>query len=91
VFHVQLATSVNEAIGDAVRVYPNPAQDRLWISTTTHSDALQYVIKDLLGRDLLHGRLRNDGAVDIAALPVGSYTITTFDQLGAHTSHFVKL
>jgi uncharacterized repeat protein (TIGR01451 family) len=91
VFHVQLATSVNEAIGDAVRVYPNPAQDRLWVSTTSQSHALNYVIKDLLGRDLLYGRLRNDGAVDIAALPVGSYTITTFDQLGAHTSHFVKL
>ncbi|MBZ0205502.1 MAG: T9SS type A sorting domain-containing protein [Flavobacteriales bacterium] len=91
VFHVQLATAVSELSQHGVRVYPNPAQDRLWTNMITRSDAVNYVVKDLFGRGVLQGRMPNDGAVDVAGLPAGSYTITTFGSEGARTSRFVKL
>lgn len=91
VFHVELNTAVSEESQQAARLYPNPTQDRLWVIGTTRSHVLNFVVNDLYGRDLLHGQIRNDGAVDVAGLPAGSYTITTFDRDGAHTSRFVKL
>lgn len=91
VFHVDAATAVREFQADGARVYPNPAWDRLWIASASRYTTLNYTVKDLYGRNVLHGQLRNDGGIDVAGLPAGSYTITTHGPEGQHAYRFVKL
>ena len=52
-------------------LYPNPAEDYLFISETEQGVAYQYSILDQLGRELDHGML--DHTIDISALPAGIY------------------
>lgn len=92
VFHVEQTTSVPELSINALRVHPNPAQDRLWVMPQPGMGTrTKYVVQDLSGRDILGGTLANDDAVGVGILRAGSYTITIFGKEGSRTARFVKL
>lgn len=57
-----------------LRVYPNPAHNRLHVKTPSPATDHTYRITNLAGQVLLTGKLR-DEAIDISTLPKGAYLI----------------
>lgn len=65
-------TNVSD-LGDdkSVKVYPNPAQDKLFIEA---DGEYSYSINDITGKTLLNGKYKGD-AVDVSCLPTGFYLL----------------
>ncbi len=92
VFRVDASTSLAEYSFHDVRVFPNPAHERIWVTCQGQKAVFgRFEIQDLFGRILLEGPLSPDGAVDVSQLPAGSFVITTFGKGTRETARFVKL
>ncbi|MCC6841130.1 MAG: T9SS type A sorting domain-containing protein [Flavobacteriales bacterium] len=91
VFLVDDLSSVVEHPFNGLRVFPNPAQDKLWL-VDPHQRGLvdRFQLKDPSGRIIRSGVLGPDGAVNVGGLTAGTYMITTFGPLGKATARFVK-
>ncbi|HRF82093.1 MAG TPA: T9SS type A sorting domain-containing protein [Flavobacteriales bacterium] len=73
--------------GNALRVHPNPAQDRIQV---TNDMVLPYRIMNALGQPMQQGLLVPGAWLDVHALPAGAYILET-TEAGARTSlRFVK-
>lgn len=73
--------------GNALRVHPNPAQDRIQL---TNGMILPYRIMNALGQPMQQGLLAPGAWLDVQALPAGAYIMET-TEAGARTSlRFVK-
>ena len=75
----------------ALRIYPNPVKDFLFIQTEK-TERMQGQILDLQGRIVRFlGTVRNDQSIDVRELPAGIYLlkITTGDQVFAQK--FIKI
>ncbi len=91
IFRVDVLASVQEMTAWGMEVHPNPVRDRLWITLPQQDRApIDYVVQDLLGRNVLTGRTRGDVAVDVNGLPSGVFVLTA--KVDAHTfsTRFVK-
>ena len=66
-------------------VYPNPARDKLYLSTVT--DNVSYRIIDMFGREIVQGIYTSNEYIDVSGLSVGVYFITT----PISASKFVKV
>ena len=75
------------SISDNTTIYPNPAKDRMIITSTTTSAVMNYSITDLAGRVLLTG-IENGctAVVPVSALAAGVYLI----QINGATHKLVK-
>lgn len=73
-----------------ILIYPNPAQDRLSISSEQDIDSV--IIYDLNGRKVLHKSINNRSKnIDIQSLSTGSYLIQIFHKKQLlHTDKFIK-
>lgn len=73
-FTVQNVTGTRQAEASAVRIYPNPAQDLLYVSGETSGN---YIIYDVYGRCWIRGK-RSAGVatVDVSSLPNGLYVLS---------------
>ncbi|RYD93395.1 MAG: T9SS type A sorting domain-containing protein [Sphingobacteriales bacterium] len=60
-------------VQDAFNIYPNPADNSVFISTKNDTGNLQYAVYDLQGRCALQGSTRSDKAVDVSQLSEGIY------------------
>jgi hypothetical protein len=72
---IHVATSI-ENINNVkeIKVYPNPAKDRLYISCKDLND-IEYKIVDITGRIQKEGRIESSNYIDIGGLHDGTYTI----------------
>ena len=61
-------------LANSLRFYPNPASHTLYIEGISQETAL--FIRTLAGKTLLRATLHQNQAVDIAALPQGTYLLT---------------
>jgi hypothetical protein len=72
-------TGIHEAIAplDFVKLYPNPAQDRLYISIPETEGSAQYRIEliDRLGKLLSEKELSRTEPLDVSSLPNGFYFV----------------
>ena len=58
-------------------IYPNPASQEIRIRTANNqSDALSWQLHDALGREVARGVGNQDFSIDVAHLPVGSYSLS---------------
>ena len=70
----------------AFAVYPNPADDVLFVRTHAVRPYEEYRITNLMGQNLLQGRITAENQrIDISGLPTGMYFIT----IGETTQKFV--
>ncbi len=78
---------------DAIKLYPNPVSDILWLSglTTSQMDYGTCQILDLLGNTLLRNELAGSPAIDISSLPAGSYYMSLRTSDNIITKPFVKM
>jgi hypothetical protein len=81
VIHQMAAASVSEAgARPRLQVYPNPATDRLFISTT--AGGLHYTLTDITGKLLMSGGPDTREAINISGLSSGLYCIILQDSEG---------
>ncbi len=82
---ISVAPSANK---EKIQVYPNPAQNSLTIASHQGVDNAQnsanFLIINVLGQEILRGSVNQ--AVDISALPRGSYVV----KVGLEQTTFVK-
>lgn len=83
-FNCNLFTAVQENMEDQIRVYPNPASDRIFVD---QGNFQEFTITDLLGRTLKSGQLDADNFIDIQHLGKGVYFFRLDNQ---QTVKFVK-
>lgn len=88
-----VAVSV-ETFGDEsnVKVYPNPANDRLFVEIGEQSDIVQMVIVDLQGKILLQKESQGSEVIDVQNLKAGLYLLQMFNASGQmlESSKWVK-
>ncbi len=74
--------------GSLIRIFPNPANEKIFIRSNTTEQGSEYIISDLLGRFVLGGKLSDAlTTIDISILQKGYY----FIQIGAKTRQSFKL
>jgi len=94
---VDLPTSfANQTLGEKsnpLRLFPNPAQNRLNIQYVNNSKVVEYTIYDMNGRQMMQAKLngKSNMQIDISALPDGIYHLRLIDSHNTVSSSFVKL
>ncbi len=73
-----------------VLVYPNPANDRLFIKTTKENDKISFSIFDLLGKSVVNNSVYSD-FIDISTLDGGIYFIQLNDGKNNISVKFIKV
>lgn len=86
------ALAVNEAIKNKlqVSVYPNPANDNLFVALDSKTKTAQITISDLSGKSIINTTLLNQNAIDISGLKLGMYMLTVSTENGSETVKFIK-
>ena len=82
-----LVTSIKNLVATQFRVYPNPANDYLFISGELNSQIIS--ISGMQGNVVMQGRL-NQNQMDISSLPTGIYFVTIQTKSGVEVHKFVK-
>ncbi|KAB2916237.1 MAG: T9SS type A sorting domain-containing protein [Bacteroidetes bacterium] len=70
-----------EAANNKVEVFPNPANDKLFVSGEYKYETTKVIIFDLTGRKVLESSLDNTGVINIDALPAGLYVTQVLDSV----------
>lgn len=74
-----LNTSVNHSSLNEIEVYPNPANDKLYIRSASQFVSGTYSIYNLLGEKIMSGGLlsnEKEKLIDISSIPRGLYMLT---------------
>jgi hypothetical protein len=80
--NVGLANSL-KAIG--IKVYPNPTSEELNITITSEFIGSSYQVSDLLGKEVLNGKINNTNTtIDVSALSKGYYLFQIGDGTVPH-------
>jgi hypothetical protein len=74
-YFIRFITSVhNINVFDAIKVYPNPASDEIFVKSNSNIRGSTYFFTNQLGRQILIGKLINEiTLIDIQQLPKGIY------------------
>ena len=79
-----------ETVDDSeVRLWPNPAHDKVNI-TLTDGSAAQIVLYDRLGRVMLQRDILKDDQIDLSGLPAGLYAVRVATPKGVSIKHVIK-
>jgi hypothetical protein len=78
-------------VGDKLRIYPNPASDKIIIAlpNVERFNHLQIVAMD--GKVVLNSEFMSDAAIDISKFKSGLYHVIVFDEYTFKRGVFVKL
>jgi hypothetical protein len=86
---IEEAVSVSEITATAVRLYPNPANDVLFISSD--SDVNRVEVYNLLGQNVMSTNIDSKQTeLNVSDLDAGMYLIKVYDENGAQTHRFLK-
>ncbi|MFN0036586.1 MAG: glycosyl hydrolase family 18 protein [Saprospiraceae bacterium] len=85
------SVGISEANPLALRVYPNPVRERIFIQLP-ESSAYRLVISDMRGRLMLEQSMVGDEPteVNVQDFPAGMYAISAYSAAGVRTGKFVK-
>jgi hypothetical protein len=74
-------------------VYPNPANDRLFIKMGKHNSSklISYSIVDMYGRTVAEEKVSAAESIDISNLSEGIYFIRLKDEATISTNKFIKI
>jgi len=73
-----------------VSVYPNPANEQIFVSLNSAVKMVQVVISNLSGKALISTEITADNKVDVSSLPIGMYLLTIVTNSGSETVKFIK-
>lgn len=84
--------SVNETVKNKlqVSVYPNPANENIFVSLNENVKLAQVTISNLSGKAIISSEITADNKVDVSSLPMGMYLLTIATNNGSETVKFIK-
>ena len=82
-------TDENQVCLSSVKIYPNPVGDFIEIETLAGNDEIHYTIYNMLGVQVLYGKLI-DRKIELQKLVSGIYNIATFDENEKISHCFIK-
>lgn len=86
-----IVTDIDDKPAERFKLYPNPATNELFLSTTGNIQTYGYFIYDATGKMVTSGNLGDqDRRIDISGLPGGLYTINLFECYQMTTLKFIK-
>ena len=88
-FSLGTATSIQPET--SISVFPNPAQDMLYIQFSKQVNSAEYMLHDLLGKELAKGELPISGKVNISEIPKGIYILKVDDENNTYHQKFIKM
>lgn len=68
-------TSIMDRSAAAITIYPNPAQDVLYVHASD-SRTMEVEMTDILGAQVMHRTVDGNGSIDISSLASGHYYVT---------------
>jgi hypothetical protein len=86
-----LGTERNTKSGTSMSVFPNPAQDMLYIKFSKQINNAEYAIYDLLGKTIVNGDVPVSGKMDISDMPKGIYILHVEDKKNTYHHKFIKM
>ncbi|MBK8226483.1 MAG: T9SS type A sorting domain-containing protein [Flavobacteriales bacterium] len=74
---IRLTTGVSHAVAPVLTVFPNPAEDRVFIGLPGMASPMGLEVVDAMGRAVLRERLSSNGTLqlDVSSLAPGSYAV----------------
>ena len=75
IFRNALVFGVAEEANAAFNIHPNPALDRVQVTSTRGGGAIDHRLCDATGRTVLQGRVDALGGIDLHGLPAGLYLL----------------
>ncbi len=89
VFTVEETTDVAEMRSPALRVFPNPVQDFLYLIADEHGGTVRVLVCDATGREVRDAQLANGrAAINVRDLPAGLYAVRSSE--GGFVARFIK-
>jgi hypothetical protein len=88
VIGVQSSAGINDLEKNAVRVYPNPANDMVYV--VSDFSITDIAITDVAGQVVYNSSNILNNSVDVSALKSGVYMISIATNSGIKTSRFIK-
>jgi hypothetical protein len=83
-------TATNDMeVNNSVKIYPNPANDKLFISSQKPVES--YLIQTITGQTILQGTMLEKQCVDLKSLIKGAYLVCLIGNGFSKTSKFIKL
>ena len=73
-----MLTEVHQTLSEppfTVRIYPNPAQNQVTLSTDYEHGAVSVMMLNVLGQMVMYFTVEGERTVDVSALPAGVYTL----------------
>ncbi len=90
-YEYQLPVSyLSQTMEHSVKIFPNPATDKLCILTDNKSEILKIDIYDLSGKKFYEYSLKKGQEIDISSLSKGVYILTVFGEYARQSFKFVK-
>lgn len=78
-------SSTKEIVNKNFTIYPNPANNKLFISATSQYDIKKIVVTNLQGKTVISSQFINEAStkgLDISQLPQGVYLVKVLDKQG---------
>jgi len=83
-----LSTRQPEVRNNLMAVYPNPANDHLFVKLSKPG-MTELNIYDITGRNVMHRKMTESGNIDVKVLPAGSYKIQVLREEGIQNASFL--
>lgn len=84
VYYFNQSVSVPERLSEAIKLYPNPAIDQIFIGEGENVDRIE--LFSLSGRKVLDAPLNNERVVSVGHLSTGTYIARLFNASGEQVS-----
>ncbi len=83
---------INLSENQACKIFPNPANNELFIKTETFSFGYDILLRDLYGKIVKHSKIKKkETRIDISNLTPGIYFITVSNKKNTFTQKIIKL
>lgn len=79
-YYFNAAVSVPERLTEAITLYPNPADELLFVKQGEEEQVERMEVYSLSGKMVLNERLMSNNAIEVSALPTGTYVARLFNN-----------
>jgi len=85
-YYFNTNVSVAERLNEAVKIYPNPAEELIFIDQGTTVEVSEIELYSLAGKLVVSERINSSNSVEVSTLPTGTYVARLFDADGVQVS-----
>lgn len=86
----QVTALSNSKSSQSLKIYPNPANEQIWVQSDAKWDNNTLVIRDITGKEVLSQRTVSNEPISVAELAQGIYVVEISHEGQIFRSRFVK-